>query len=272
MYGNSHGRFTSPDPTLLSVNGFNPQSWNRYTYVLNNPYLYTDPLGLWELTYEERTKDKKNKDGTITKVYDRTIVTAVKTNKDDNGASLAKQLGLTGKDATKFAEKVGGGDNIRLSEQGGDVGRVFGAVESGLTNQKKWENDNKDKLAEKAADGQYGPTHSDCSRTACQIGLGRFLGLQVGTNVLDPLLDTETRNVTESDAQVGDIIRYAKENNVATHFANFIFRNDDGTPVAFSKSGEKGRYETRTASSLQVPNYGTIRGRNDDPSGYYRRR
>jgi len=133
MYGNSHGRFTSPDPTLLSVNAYNPQSWNRYTYVLNNPYLYTDPLGLWEIYYEDRYKEKKNKDGTVTKVFDRREVFVRKSQKDDNGASLAKQLGLTGKEATKFAEKIGDGNNIQLSKLGGDVGRVFNAVEDGLT-------------------------------------------------------------------------------------------------------------------------------------------
>jgi len=269
MYNKNHGRFTTTDPTLLSVNGFNPQSWNRYVYVLNNPLLYTDPLGLWEIYYEDRYKDKKNKDGTITKVFDRREVFARKTKDDDNGASLAKQLGLTGKDAAKFAEKIAG-DNIQLSKQGGDVGRVFNAVEDGLTDQVKF--DAKSNVKELNAKGQDGNTHSDCSRTACQIGLGQFLGLQVGTNVLDPLLGTEANNVAEKDARVGDIIRYAKEDNVATHFANFIFRNDDGTPVAFSKSGEKGRYEVRSASSLQVPNYGTIRGREKDPSGYYRRK
>ncbi len=38
------GRFTTVDP----MNGYpqNPQSWNRYTYVLGNPLKYIDPLGL----------------------------------------------------------------------------------------------------------------------------------------------------------------------------------------------------------------------------------
>jgi RHS repeat-associated protein len=60
MYGYNHGRFTSPDPTLLSVNGFNLQSWNRYTYVLNNPLKFTDPLGLWEVDYEPVYKTDKD--------------------------------------------------------------------------------------------------------------------------------------------------------------------------------------------------------------------
>src|SRR5467141_4161944 len=31
-YSNSQGRFTGPDPSRLSVDPNNPQSWNRYSY------------------------------------------------------------------------------------------------------------------------------------------------------------------------------------------------------------------------------------------------
>ena len=44
----AQGRFTSPDPLLGSANPLDPRSWNRYTYTLNNPLRYTDPLGLYE--------------------------------------------------------------------------------------------------------------------------------------------------------------------------------------------------------------------------------
>jgi RHS repeat-associated protein len=41
------GRWSSPDPAgLAAVDPFNPQSWNRYAYVLNNPLAMIDPLGL----------------------------------------------------------------------------------------------------------------------------------------------------------------------------------------------------------------------------------
>jgi RHS repeat-associated protein len=47
-YSPVQGRWISPDPSGLSaVDPTNPQSWNRYAYVLNNPLSYTDPLGLW---------------------------------------------------------------------------------------------------------------------------------------------------------------------------------------------------------------------------------
>jgi RHS repeat-associated protein len=43
------GRWISPDPAGISaVDPANPQSWNRYAYVLNNPTNALDPLGLVE--------------------------------------------------------------------------------------------------------------------------------------------------------------------------------------------------------------------------------
>jgi RHS repeat-associated protein len=42
------GRFTSPDPLLESGRAATPQSWNRYSYVLNNPLRLIDPNGLME--------------------------------------------------------------------------------------------------------------------------------------------------------------------------------------------------------------------------------
>ena len=41
----AQGRFTSPDPSMNGVRLENPQTWNRYSYVLNNPPVLTDPTG-----------------------------------------------------------------------------------------------------------------------------------------------------------------------------------------------------------------------------------
>lgn len=41
------GRWIQPDPAgLAAADPSNPQSWNRYAYVLNNPLSYVDPTGL----------------------------------------------------------------------------------------------------------------------------------------------------------------------------------------------------------------------------------
>ena len=47
QYSSQLGRWMHPDPVgLAAVDPSNPQSWNRYAYVLNNPMNFSDPLGL----------------------------------------------------------------------------------------------------------------------------------------------------------------------------------------------------------------------------------
>ena len=41
----AQGRFTSPDPLARSASPALPQTWNRYSYALNNPLKYIDPDG-----------------------------------------------------------------------------------------------------------------------------------------------------------------------------------------------------------------------------------
>lgn len=45
-YSSAQGRFTSVDPLLASGRVAMPQSWNRYSYVLNNPLRLVDPTGM----------------------------------------------------------------------------------------------------------------------------------------------------------------------------------------------------------------------------------
>jgi len=46
-YSSTQGRFTGSDPLLSSATLYDPQSWNRYSYTLNNPLKYTDPFGMY---------------------------------------------------------------------------------------------------------------------------------------------------------------------------------------------------------------------------------
>jgi RHS repeat-associated protein len=45
-YSATWGRFSSPDPYVMSGGLTNPQGWNRYSYVANDPVNFDDPAGL----------------------------------------------------------------------------------------------------------------------------------------------------------------------------------------------------------------------------------
>jgi RHS repeat-associated protein len=50
-FSSKHGRFTSVDPLTASASMKNPQTFNRYSYALNSPYKFTDPLGLMAIPH-----------------------------------------------------------------------------------------------------------------------------------------------------------------------------------------------------------------------------
>lgn len=62
-YNSLHGRFTSIDPLTASADTKNPQTFNRYSYVLNSPYKFVDPLGLISRSTGANGKDNPGGDG-----------------------------------------------------------------------------------------------------------------------------------------------------------------------------------------------------------------
>jgi len=54
-YNPAAGRFFSVDPSLdVTEAAHEPQLWNRYAYVTNNPVTYTDPDGRYRTFYKEK--------------------------------------------------------------------------------------------------------------------------------------------------------------------------------------------------------------------------
>jgi len=58
-FSSQMGRFQRPDPLLNSGRPSNPQTWNRYSYALNNPLSIIDPTGLYDVVNNCATDDKK---------------------------------------------------------------------------------------------------------------------------------------------------------------------------------------------------------------------
>ena len=59
QYSSTLGRWLSPDPMLSSGRPWNPQTWNRYAYALNNPLAIVDPTGLYNLVSNCAQDDQK---------------------------------------------------------------------------------------------------------------------------------------------------------------------------------------------------------------------
>ena len=66
-YASSMGRFMSPDPGwFMEADPTNPQTWNLYSYALNNPLKLIDPTGMDQCIWDDGTSDDRPEDGGAT--------------------------------------------------------------------------------------------------------------------------------------------------------------------------------------------------------------
>ncbi len=113
-YGSALGRFTSPDP--LGGNLINPQSLNRYAYVLNNPLSFTDPTGMYVC------KDTAKCDSDHDKAFEASRQADLKS-KDTNVVRAASAYGDPTKDNgvnVKFGDPGKGRDGVTSNSLGVD--------------------------------------------------------------------------------------------------------------------------------------------------------
>jgi RHS repeat-associated protein len=107
-YGSSLGRFQSPDPGN-DTDPEDPQSWNMYTYVRNNPVLLIDPDGR-KIKY-----DYKKQDGSKDRKANRAAKTAIKkaAKADPKLKAKYKQLKKSDNVFTVTNRKPGKGNEAR---------------------------------------------------------------------------------------------------------------------------------------------------------------
>ena len=96
------GRWPSPDPAgLAAVDLSNPQSWNRYAYVLNNPLAYVDPLGMNDCAHTSGDCGTVVLDGTVLDVsgwFGRSLLNFLS---DSGAAAQCPNNNCTGIQATQ---------------------------------------------------------------------------------------------------------------------------------------------------------------------------
>jgi RHS repeat-associated protein len=88
-YGNSMGRWISPDPLMASAHSSDPQSWNRYVYTFNNPLRYIDPDGM-EVPESCSTDPKCKITVKLNVIYDKSVKWSDKAKQKLEAAYLEK--------------------------------------------------------------------------------------------------------------------------------------------------------------------------------------
>ena len=119
----SIGRFMTPDPLLNSGRPGSPQTWNRYSYALNNPLKITDPTGLYNVACGsdkqciKAAKDLKNGLSDLQKKADKMKNGDQKTRLENSLKAMGTQNDGNNVNVSFGATKGGGaGETVPVSD------------------------------------------------------------------------------------------------------------------------------------------------------------
>jgi RHS repeat-associated protein len=138
-YGGALGRFTSPDDPLNDQSAQDPQSWNLYSYVRNNPLANIDPSGEDCITTSQTsttltvTTDRGGSAETCSGTYvNGTVdVNSYSYNPSSNGSSLSwSDNSINGGGAINFVSSSTATDN---TDWGPGSSNMLGASQIGRT-------------------------------------------------------------------------------------------------------------------------------------------
>jgi len=123
-YSSAMGRMLSPDPSNMGANPANPQTWNMYSYSLNNPLIMTDPTGLYVCEDSTDCSSENDKKFAASLASARDAANNLTGDDKTNALRAVNSYGDMGVDNgvnVRFDSNVNGG-------QGGAVTEVSGAA------------------------------------------------------------------------------------------------------------------------------------------------
>jgi len=124
-YSSAQGRFTSCDPLGSTMRASDPQTMNRFVFVLNNPLRYVDPDGLKEKSAWEQLSDEQ-----------RRLLASKLTTVKDVGNITAKEMGSAGKAFDRMVTVEG---NAQATATNIAAVQDFIAAAGGYKNSKVWQ-------------------------------------------------------------------------------------------------------------------------------------
>ncbi|HYR76176.1 MAG TPA: RHS repeat-associated core domain-containing protein [Pyrinomonadaceae bacterium] len=127
-YSSTQGRFTSADRLTGSMRLVDPQSFNRYAYVSNNPLNFTDPTGLLSSGYDASRSGRNQDDEPGMSQSELAHQQRVQAPRDAVRAIQAAAAG----DMGSFLEIVNGNENLEVIPQNSstDIHEQLHAVSS----------------------------------------------------------------------------------------------------------------------------------------------